>query len=185
MDVSFESTDPQVAARVVNVHIATYIEQNFRSRYEATTRATTWLADQLGELKVKVQKSEDARIAYERQNQIWTLDDKQNITTQRLSDVNKELTEAQSERLKKESLYTFAKEGNLDAVPQMQSNPFLADLIKKRNELNAQYNDSLSQYGPSFPKVQRLQAQAKELDATIDKERQNILNGLESEFREA
>src|SRR6202521_3914242 len=32
MDVSFESTDPQLAARVVNAHIATYIEQNFRSK---------------------------------------------------------------------------------------------------------------------------------------------------------
>ena len=185
MDVTFESTDPQLAARIVNAHIENFIQQNLRSRYEATSQASSWLADQLNELKLKVQKSEDARIAYERQNQIWTLDDKQNITTQRLADVSKELTEAQSERLKKESLYTFAKEGNLDAVPQMQSNPFLAELIKKRNELNALYNDSLSQYGPSFPKVQRLQAQVKELEATIDKERQNILNGLESDFREA
>src|SRR6266705_2437869 len=86
MDVSFESTDPQLAARIVNAHIASYIERNFRSKYEATTQASTWLADQLSELKIKVQKSEDARIAYERQNQIWTLDDKQNITTQRLYD---------------------------------------------------------------------------------------------------
>src|SRR5438309_8995756 len=114
MDVSFESTDPQLAARIVNAHIASYIEQNFRSKYEATTQASTWLADQLGELKIRVQKSEDARIAYERQNQIWTLDDKQNITTQRLSDINKQLTDAQSERMKKESLYQFAKAGNLE-----------------------------------------------------------------------
>src|SRR5713101_1900136 len=103
MDVSFESTDSQLAARIVNAHIASYIEQNFRSKYEATTQASTWLADQLSELKIKVQKSEDARIAYERQNQIWTLDDKQNITTQRLSDINKQLTDAQSERMRKES----------------------------------------------------------------------------------
>ena len=185
MDVSFESTDPQLAARIVNAHLENFIQQNLRSRYEATSQASSWLADQLNELKLKVQKSEDARIAYERQNQIWTLDDKQNITTQRLSDVSKELTEAQRERLKKESLFTFAKEGNLDAVPQMQSNVFLLDLIKKRNELNAQYNDSVSQYGPNFPRVQRLQAQVKDLDTTIDKERQNILNGLESDYREA
>ena len=38
MDVSFESTDPQLAARIVNAHIASYIEQNFRSKYDATTR---------------------------------------------------------------------------------------------------------------------------------------------------
>src|SRR5215470_9709969 len=185
MDVTFESTDPTLAARIVNSHIENFIQQNLRSRYDATSQASSWLADQLNELKVKVQRSEDARIAYERQNQIWTLDDKQNITTQRLADVSKQLTDAQNERLKKESLYTFAKEGNLDAVPQTQGNAFLADLIKKRNDLNAQYNDSLSQYGPNFPKVVRLQAQVKELDATIDKERQNILNGLESDYREA
>jgi succinoglycan biosynthesis transport protein ExoP len=185
MDVSFESTDPQLAARIVNAHIATYIEQNFRSKFDATTQASTWLADQLGELKVKVQNSEDARIAYERQNQIWTLDDKQNITTQRLSDINRELTEAQSERMKKEALFRFAKDGNLDAVPQIQTNAFLIDLIKKRSDLSASYNDAVAQYGPSFPKVQRLQAQMKEIDVNIEKEKQNVVNGLESDFREA
>src|SRR5260370_10141319 len=41
MDVSFESTDPQLAARIVNAHITSYIEQNFRSKYEATTHAST------------------------------------------------------------------------------------------------------------------------------------------------
>src|SRR5215469_1786159 len=128
MDVSFESTDPQLAARTVNAHIATYIEQNYRSKYESTSQASDWLADQLKDFKVKVQKSEDARINYERQNQIWTLDDKQNMTTQRLSDINKQFTDAQAERMKKESLYEFAKAGNLDAVPQLDSNTALTEL---------------------------------------------------------
>jgi succinoglycan biosynthesis transport protein ExoP len=185
MDVSFESTDPLLASKIVNAHIENFIEQNFRSRYEATSQASSWLAGQLDELKIKVQKSEDSRIAYERQNQIWTLDDKENITTQRLSEVNKELTEAISARMKKESLFTFAKEGNIDAVPQMQNNPFLSDLMKKRNELNGEYNDQISQYGPNFPRVLRLQAQVKELDANIGKEKQNALNALESDYREA
>src|ERR1700704_4388125 len=185
MDVSFESTDPQLAARVVNAHIASYIEQNFRSKYEATTQTSTWLADQLGELKIRVQKSEDARIAYERQNQIWTLDDKQNITSQRLSDINKQLTEAQSERMKKESLYQFAKAGNLDAVPQIQSNLALTELLKKRSEVSSDYTDGLNQYGPNFPKVQRLQAQLKDYDQSIEKEKKNILAVLESDYREA
>jgi succinoglycan biosynthesis transport protein ExoP len=185
MDVSFESTDPQLAARIVNAHIASYIEQNFRSKYEATTQASTWLADQLGELKIRVQRSEDARIAYERQNQIWTLDDKQNITTQRLADVNKQLTEAQSERMRKESLYQFAKSGNLDAVPEVQGNSAVADLLRKRADTTSQYNDAVAQYGPNFPKVQRLQAQLKEFDQSIEKEKQKILDVLGSDFQEA
>src|SRR6266478_8538953 len=92
MDISFESTSPLQAAQIVNAHIKNFIEQNFQSRYEATTRASTWLTDQLNELKIRVEKAEDARITYERQNQIWALDgDKQNVTTQRMADLNKEL----------------------------------------------------------------------------------------------
>src|SRR2546421_2569803 len=185
LDVSFESTDPQLGARIVNAHIASYIEQNFRSKYEATTRASAWLTDQLTELKIRVQKAEDARIAYERQNQIWTLDDKQNITSQRLSDINKQLTDAQNERMKKESLYQFAKSGNLDAIPQIQSNLALTELLKKRSEVSNEYTDALAQYGPNFPKVQRLQAQIKEFDQTIEKEKQKILDVLESDYHEA
>lgn len=185
MDVSFESTDPQLAAKIVNAHIRAYRDQNIQSKYEATTEASAWLEERLSEFKIKVQRSEDARIAYERKNQIWTLDDKQSITTQRLADLNRQFTDAQSERMKKESLYQFAKSGNLDAVPQVQSNTALMDLFRKRSDLNSQYNDALSQYGPNFPKVQRLQTQLKELDATVEKEKQKILDGLESDFQEA
>jgi capsular exopolysaccharide synthesis family protein len=185
MDVSFESTDPQVAAHVVNAHIENYIEQNFRSRYEATAQASTWLADQLNELKIKVEKSEDARITYERQNQIWTLDDKQNITTQRLADINKELTEAQSDRMKKEALYEFAKSGDTNAVPQLRDNEVLQDILKKRTDTFTLYTDALNQYGPNFPKVQRLQAQLKEIDGLIENEEKNVINRMDSDYRAA
>src|SRR5246127_3107343 len=132
MDISFESTSPLLAAQIVNAHIKNFIEQNFQSRYEATNRASTWLTDQLNELKIRVEKSEDARIAYERQNQIWSLDgDKQNVTTQRLADLNKELTDAQSERMRKQSLFEYAKAAELDSVPQIRDNPGVQDLQRK------------------------------------------------------
>jgi capsular exopolysaccharide synthesis family protein len=185
LDVSFESTDPQLAARIVNAHLDTYVKRNFQTQFDATARATTFLRDQLEELKKRVQNSEDARIAYERQNQIWTLDDKQNMTTQRFADANRELTQAQSERMKKQSRFEFAKAGNLSAVPQIQSNPALMDFQKKRAEKMAEYQELLDQFGPNFPKVQRIHAQLKELDADIEKEKQNIVDSLESEYREA
>ena len=185
MDVSFESTSPLLAAQVVNAHIKNFIDQNYQSRYDATSRASTWLTDQLNELKIRVEKSEDARIAYERQNQIWSLDDgKQNFTTQRMADLNKELTDAQSERMRRESLYQFAKAGDIDSVPQIRDNPAVQDLLRKRADLYNQYTDALNQYGPNFPKVQRLQAQLKEVDAAADKEKKAVIVRLESDYRE-
>src|SRR5262249_32621871 len=75
MDISFEATNPELAARMVNFHVKNFIDQNRRSHYEATTSATAWLTDQLDELRIKVKNSEDARLDYERKNQIWELDD--------------------------------------------------------------------------------------------------------------
>jgi capsular exopolysaccharide synthesis family protein len=185
MDVTFESTDPQFAARIVNEHIKNFQDQNIKSRYDETTRATTWLHDELDELKIKVQESEDKRIAYERKNQIWTLDDKQNITTQRLSDINKSLTDAQEERMKKEALYQFAKAGDVADVPQLRENPIFQGLMQKRQAASGEYLDAVNQYGPNFPKVQRLQAQLKDLDQLIQKEQVNTLNRIEIDYREA
>src|ERR1700688_2015411 len=186
MDVSFESTNPLLAAQTVNTHIKNFIEQNFQSRYEATTRASTWLTDQLNDWKIRVEKSEDARITYERQNQIWALDgDKQNVTTQRLADLNKELTDAQSERMRKQSLFEYVKAGDVDSVPQIRDNAAVQDLFRRRAEIYTSYTDALNQYGPNFPKVLRLQAQLKELDDTANKEKKGVIARLESEYREA
>ena len=185
MDVSFESTNPLQAAQIVNSHIKNFIEQNFQSRYEATTRASTWLTDQLNELKIRVEKAEDARITYERQNQIWALDDKQNVTTQRLADLNKQLTDAQSERMRKQSMFEFAKAGDIDSVPQIRDNSAVQDLLRKRADINNQFIDASTQYGPNFPKVQRLQSQLKEFDASIDKEKKAVMARLQSEYAEA
>jgi polysaccharide biosynthesis transport protein len=185
MDVSFESTDPQFAARIVNEHIKNYQEQNIRSHYDETTRATTWLRNELDELRIKVQESEDQRIAYERKNQIWTLDDKSNITSQRLADVNKALTDAQEDRMKKEALFQFAKAGDIANVPQLRDNPALQALIQKRETASEEYNDALSQYGPNFPKVLRLQTQVKGMDQLIQKENVGTLNHIELDYREA
>lgn len=183
LDVTFTTTDPKLAAQVVNAHVANFIEQNFRSRYEATTQASNWLAGQLDELKTKVESSEDARIEYERTNQIWTIDEKEDVTTQKLGDLNKELTEAQAERIGKEAVFQLVQAGNFDAIPAVRESPVIQDVLKQQTTLSAQYTDALSQYGPNFPKVVRLQEQIKDLDQIITREKANIGDQIEAEYR--
>ncbi|HET6930376.1 MAG TPA: polysaccharide biosynthesis tyrosine autokinase [Candidatus Acidoferrum sp.] len=185
MEVSYESTNPVLAARILNAHLENFKAQNIQSRYEATLEATRFLTSQLNELKLTVKQSEDARINYERQNQIWSVDDKSNITTQRLADLDKQLTDAQGETLKKQALYEYAKAGDIDAVPEIRADALLQELQKKRADFSVQYTEALNQYGPNFPKVQRLQAQIKEIDDQIARESKGIILQLESDYREA
>ena len=185
MDVSFESTNPVQAAQIVNAHLDNFIELNYVSKYEATSKASSWLKSQLDELRIRVQESEDRRLNYERQNQIWGVDDKQNMTMTRLSDLSKELAEAESETLKRRALYEYAESGALDAVPQIRDNTVLQEMQKRRADLSISYADAVNQYGPNFPKVQRIQAQLKDMDAQMTQERKGIILQLRSDYDEA
>jgi succinoglycan biosynthesis transport protein ExoP len=183
LDVTFEANDPALAARVANGHLNNFIEQNFKSRYDAAEQASNWLAGQLNEMKIKVENAEDARLAYERENQIWTIDEKNDISTQKLGDLNKQLTDAQTDRINKEAVYQLAQAGNYDAIAAVRESPVIQDILKQESQLSAEYTDAVNQYGPKFPKVLRLQAQLKDLDQLVAREKTNIGNQMEAEYR--
>jgi succinoglycan biosynthesis transport protein ExoP len=182
IEVQFEAEDPQLAAQVVNTHLQSYIELNFRSKYDATTQASTWLSGELEELRIKVEKSEDARLAYERQNQIWQIDEKQDITTQKLADLSKAVTEAQTALAEKEALYRMAASGNVDALPATRENVVIQDLLKRKTELDVNYSEASHQYGPNYPKVLRLAAQQREVEEDLAKARQTVVDSVQQAF---
>jgi capsular exopolysaccharide synthesis family protein len=185
IEVQFEAQDPQLAAQVVNAHLQSYLEQNFRSKFDATTQASNWLSAELEELRIKVEKSENARLAYERQNQIWQIDEKQDITTQKLADLSKAVTEAQTALAEKEALYRMAASGNVDALPATSENVVIQDLLKRKTELDVNYSEASHQYGPNYPKVLRLAAQQKEVEEDLAKARQTVVDSVQQGFATA
>jgi polysaccharide biosynthesis transport protein len=185
IEVRFEAEDPQLAAQVVNAHLQNYIEQNFRSKYDATTQASNWLSSELEELRIKVEKSEDARLAYERENQIWQIDEKQDITTQKLADLSKAVTEAQTGLAEKEALYKMAVSGNVDALPAARESVVVQDLIKRKVEADNNYADALDQFGPNYPKVQRLAVQQKEAADDLANAQKTLVQSIEEEYNTA
>jgi len=185
IEVHFEAEDPQLAAQVVNTHLQNYVEENFRSKYDATTQASNWLSAELEELRIKVEKSEDARIAYQRENQIWQIDEKQDITTQKLADLSKAVTDAQTDVAQKEALYRMAASGNVDALPAARNNEVISNLLRRKSELDELYAEALDQYGPNYPKVVRLQSQQKEVEQNLAVARKTMVESVEEEFATA
>jgi polysaccharide biosynthesis transport protein len=185
IEVTFEAEDPQLAAQIVNTHLHNFVEQNFRSKYDATMQASNWLSGELEELRIKVEKSENARIAYQRANQTWQIDEKQDITTSKMADLSKAVTEAQTDVAQKEALYRMAVSGNVDALPAAHGSEVLTELRKRKSDIDEQYAEALSQYGPNFPKVLRIAAQQKEVDDNLARARKTLIESVEQEFNTA
>ena len=182
IQVQFEAEDPQLAAQVVNAHLQNFVEQNFRSKYDATIQASNWLSAELEELRIKVENSENARIAYERENKIWQIDEKQDITTQKLADLSRVATDAQTDVAQKEALYRMAISGDIDALPAARTNEVISSLVRRKSELAQQYADAVDQYGPNFPKVLRIAAQQKELEENLASARKTMVQSIEEEY---
>ena len=149
--VSYESPDPRLAANVVNTLVDNYVEYNFRTKYDASRQATGWMEQRLDELKVKVEKSEQAMVDYERQNNIVSVGDKQTVAEARLDELNSNLSAAQTERLSKESIYKMVAE-NEAQVGFIQPGSLLNSLEAKEVELKEQYSAAVRSTGPPTPK---------------------------------
>jgi capsular exopolysaccharide synthesis family protein len=184
VEVSFESIDPSLAARVVNALVHNYIEDNFHEKYDATRQASGWMEQQLDELKAKVERSEQALVDYERANAIVNIGDRQNVAEQRLADLDKDLTVALSDRAQKESLYDLVKSDERQ-VAFVAQNELLQRLEEKYADLKAQYVDVLEQYGPNFPKVLRLADEVKEIQSLIDRERKRTVAQIGNDYKAA
>ena len=72
-------------------------------------QASDWLSKQLVDLEIKVQTSQEKLVQYQKQHEILGIDEKQNITTSKLDELNKELTGAESDRMEKESVYRLVR----------------------------------------------------------------------------
>jgi capsular exopolysaccharide synthesis family protein len=182
--VSFESADPELSSRVANALADNYIESNFRQKYDATRQASGWMERQLDELKAKVENSQQALVDYERRNAIVNISDKQSVVEQRLADLSRDLTSAQSERLQKQSVYELVR-SNESEVASVAQNDLLQHLEEKYADLRSQYVDALGQSGPKHPKVERLQSQVDELQSLIARERSRIVKQMRNDYMAA
>src|SRR5208283_5588708 len=101
MEIHFTSTDPQLAASSVNTLAATYVEQNFKTKFESTMQASDWLSKQLVDLQMKVETSQEKLVRYQKEHEIIGSYVKQTTTTEKLDELNKEMTAAESDRMEK------------------------------------------------------------------------------------
>src|SRR5271169_895300 len=165
MEIHFTSTDPQLAASVVNALAATYVEQNYQTKFESTMVASDWLAKQLVGLQMKVETSQEKLVHYQKEHEILGIDEKQNITTAKLDELNRALTAAESDRMDKESVYRLVQAGDAETIasaataldsagagPQSAS-VLLESLRGKEADLKIQAAELNTQFGPSYPKL--------------------------------
>jgi succinoglycan biosynthesis transport protein ExoP len=189
IEIHYTSTDPQLAASAVNTLAATYVEQNFKTKFESTMQASDWLSKQLVDLQMKVETSQEKLVRYQKEHEILGTDEKQNITTEKLDELNKEMTVAESDRMQKEAVYRQTQSNDPDAIAAAiisdtaggvsgATSGLLDKLREQQVNLRIQVAELSTQFGPSYPKVAQLNSQLKEIDRQLQSETTKAVDHL-------
>ncbi len=193
IEIRYRSADKNLAARIVNTLANTYVEQNFKTRFESTMQASDWLSKQLVDLQIKVETSQEKLVKYQKEHEILGIDDKQNIITAKLDELNRELTSAESVRMEKESIYHLVQSGDSDSIAaaanvdgaargSSANSALLEKLREQQSDLKIQVAQLNTQFGPSYPKLAQLNSQLKEVGTEIQTEMRKVAARLRGDY---
>ena len=195
IEIHYTSPDKVMAAQIVNSLANTYKEENYKTKFEATMQASDWLSKQLVDLQIKVETSQEKLVQYQKDHEILGTDEKSNIITSKLDELNRELTAAEADRIQKEAIYEQVKSGDPLAAAaaiapggsgNMATAASLLDRLRTQQaDLRIRVAELSTQFGPSYPKVAELNSQIKQVDNELQSETAKVMDGIRDQYMSA
>jgi capsular exopolysaccharide synthesis family protein len=185
VEVNFRSRDPKLAAAAVNELFDSFIDMNVETRYEATEQATQFLTEQIASLQAEIANKERQLQAYSQEKNIVALSEKETTIIDKLAEINKALTEAQIDRVRKEAYYNEVKNLSPDFIPEAFTNPLIQKLREEYVRLSREYQKKLETFKPEYPEMQRLKAELDSARKLLENETQNLIKAAYSEYQAA
>ena len=183
--VGFTTPYPALSSRIANAHVRAYIDQGMELRAQASENAQKFLGKKLVELKDKVEKTEAALNDYRRERGMVVVvsEDKGKVTLERLTDLNKALTDASTERIGLEAQASLVRESKFDALPSVTNNPLIQNLKQEQSKTQAEYASLSNQFTPDYPPVAQLRAKLDETNERLTQEMHRVADSTQASYR--
>ena len=181
IDISVNHRSPVMAQRIAELLVQEFVRWNFETQRDAAETARRFLLDEATRLRGKLEQSEQALQKYKEQNEGVSLDETQNITVEKLKELNLRVTTAKTERLKLESDYAETTNRNYRSPEELLNIPAIAnisaiaitgnvitDLKKSISEKEAHLAKLKERYLSGHPKFIEAQKELQNLRVALD-----------------
>lgn len=187
VDIAFTSPDPSLSALIVNAHVRAFILQGYQRHAQSSEQAQRFLQHELIDLEKRIEKSEAELNQYRRERGLLnlSLDDKDEIVSQRLLQLNRDLIDAQAERIGLQADVQTIRDNDYDALPAVVNSTLIQNLKAQYTTLQGQYASLANQFTPDFPRVAQLRAQLAEVKRREQQEINEVVNSIKSKYQSA
>jgi len=174
--VSYTSEDPQFTAAVVNTMAERYMEYNFQSKYEAVTKARDFLQEEIQEMKLELERSEEKLTQYAREHGILNMAEGENLVVKKLADLSAQTTQLEGQLFA--NRYGDINSATVEDFPEDIKTAKMRTLEAKVSNLDLELARLASQFGPKWPEVRKLR---DELSAAREQLVQETRKAIEQE----
>jgi polysaccharide biosynthesis transport protein len=190
VDVSVQAKDPAMSARMTNELVNAYINQNLETKLTAAKNAAEWLGERISDMRKKVETAEKALLHYKEAQDIITdfSSDAENITAQKLAELNTQLIEVESQRVEAETRFRQAisienTPDMLDSIPEVLSNELIIEVKKMEVVLFTRMSELSKKYGRNHPKMVAIESELADLKKRKGVETKRVINSLKNKYK--
>lgn len=183
--ISYRSSDPQIAADVANAIAHSYLEHTFNIRVRTSVALSAFMERQLDELKAKMERSSTALAQFERELNLINPEEKTNILSARLLQLNTEYTNAQADRVRKEAAFNSMQNGSMAAAQVSTQGDALADLYERLNTAKQHFAEVSTTYGSNHSEYRKAANTLAEVQRELEDTRRNVGQRIETDYRQA
>jgi succinoglycan biosynthesis transport protein ExoP len=187
VEVGYMSTNPELAALVVNSIAKAYMENILEMKMSFSKYTMQWLEEKAEEERTKLERSEQALQAYMKEKDIVTLENRIAMLPERLSEVATKVAEAETKRKEKETLYEQVKNvarnpGKAETIPVIASDPTIQALRVQILKAEQNILDMSRKYGKKHPAMITATGDLKILRDKKEQEIRRVVESIRNEY---
>ncbi|MER9019321.1 polysaccharide biosynthesis tyrosine autokinase [Mesorhizobium sp. M0898] len=185
LSITFVDQKPKYASDIANQVAQSFIDQRLDQTSETSDLARQFIQEQVLQVKEKLQKSEEALVAYAKDAGITVTADDKSLIGSNIEALNTALATAIQERLDAGRVVEQIDKGRGSSLGPVLESEGLRKLSDKLADLTSQYQQKLGVLKPGFPEMQQLQSQIKELQRLYNNGVLAITDSLRLKYQEA
>jgi polysaccharide biosynthesis transport protein len=185
LQISYRSPDPVFAAQVANAVAESYRRHSYEIRFKASSDVSTFMSKQLEELQAKMETSSAKLAQFQKELNLLNPDEKTNILSARLLQLNTEYTNTQSERFRKEAAAKSVASGSLEALESSAQGEQIRKLVDRMAEEEQRFALIKTHYASNHPEYKRAEGNQKELQRQLEVLKADVGQRVQIDLREA
>ncbi|MGA2883064.1 MAG: polysaccharide biosynthesis tyrosine autokinase [Bryobacteraceae bacterium] len=182
IELSCESTSPEVASEFLNAMAQEFLEDTSHSRIQTAQKTSEWLAAQIEETKSRVQEAEEKLRDFVQASgnvfagQDATLDDT------KLAQLKGELAKIQNERIARQTRYELTVHNPPESLAEVLDDGILRGYKAQLETLKRDRAVLSITYTPKHEKIQKIDAQIAEVQRSYDNELNSTVRRIKNDY---